>query len=99
MAIRVFYEDAAGGPVKEFGPHTLLCACVATCNVHDLVTDHIRELVLVVHQRDETPRDEDVPAGQGERVRHLGRSDGLRADHIVVLQMRVRGNRTCREME
>jgi hypothetical protein len=26
---RVFYEDQAAGEVKEFGPHLLLCACVA----------------------------------------------------------------------
>lgn len=26
--IRVFYEDQAAGPVKQFGPHLLLCACV-----------------------------------------------------------------------
>lgn len=26
---RVFYEDQAGGEVKEFGPHLLLCACVS----------------------------------------------------------------------
>lgn len=26
---RVFYEDQAAGKVNEFGPHLLLCACVA----------------------------------------------------------------------
>lgn len=26
--VRVFYEDRAAGPIKGFGPHLLLCACV-----------------------------------------------------------------------
>jgi hypothetical protein len=25
----VFYEDSAAGPIKEYGPHMLVCACVA----------------------------------------------------------------------
>lgn len=34
---RVFYEDQAAGEVKEFGPHLLLCACVADkLETHDL---------------------------------------------------------------
>jgi hypothetical protein len=28
---RVFYEDQGGVEVKQFGPHQLLCACVADC--------------------------------------------------------------------
>ncbi len=37
---RVFYEDQAAGRVNEFGPHLLLCACVAdrlrTKSLHDV---------------------------------------------------------------
>lgn len=29
IEIRVFYEDQAAGPLRQFGPHQLLCACVA----------------------------------------------------------------------
>jgi hypothetical protein len=41
---------------------------VAERGVRDFVPDHVGEFVLVVCQRQETPRDEDVTAGERERV-------------------------------
>jgi len=47
--IRVFYEDQAAGPIKGFGPHQLLCACVA---------DHFESQTLwdLLHRIDGQPK-------------------------------------------
>ncbi len=41
---RVFYEDQAAGEIKEFGPHLLLCACVAD-RVESRTLWQVRDLV------------------------------------------------------
>lgn len=41
---RVFYEDQAAGKVNEFGPHLLLCACVAD-RLDGKSFHHVRQLL------------------------------------------------------
>ena len=71
--------DADGGHLAA----AQLLFDVALAGVDDFVAEHPGELRLVLEVRQQPPGDEDVPAGGGEGVDHLGVEDAEVILHIL----------------